>query len=69
MEVPHMETGGPIGGGLNGVYHSCEKLIVGLVTVDEKVAALVVAQVMACDTGLTLFTGTTVFEPITIVCV
>ena len=43
--------------------------MVGLVTVPVKVTALEVAQVMACNVGLTLFVGAAVFCPMANVCV
>lgn len=53
--------GGPAGNGLIGLYQSCCILTVGLEQVPLNVTALVVLQSIACEVGLTVVDGATVF--------
>ena len=69
IELPEVAIGGPVGGGAKGLNHSCQILIVGLLAVPEKVIGTIVAQVIACDNGVTVVVGAIVFIPIAKVCV
>ena len=61
--------GTPPGKGFKGEYQSCCMLIVGLVTVPEKVTGAPELQVAACEVGFTELVGASMFCPIFIVCV
>lgn len=55
--------GTPPGKGFKGEYQSCCMLIVGLVTVPEKVTGAPELQVAACEVGFTELVGAVVFIP------
>lgn len=59
-----LAIGPPVGKGLRGLYHSVRILVVGLLTVAEKVTGEPLLQVIAWLVGFTALVGAVVLVPI-----